>query len=43
MVVHNEQVEAFTNGVLQGMARPKFTWVHDDNAATITVTNHSPV
>jgi len=35
-------LEAFTNGVLLGVPRPTFTWVHDDNAGTITVTNTSP-
>jgi len=35
-------VEAFINGVLQGVPRPKFSWVHDDVKGTITVTNLSP-
>lgn len=30
-------VQSFSAGVLQGIARPTFTWEHDDNAGTITV------
>jgi PhoPQ-activated pathogenicity-related protein len=34
-------VQAFVQGVLQGVPRPVFDWVHDDDAGTITVTQSS--